>query len=307
MYVKEPAKIILFGEHFVVHGSCAVSFAIDRFVHVNISLAKSFNLTIKFYDGSMFSYDIDSDVDIVKYARFLMDKLKIPQKINVNIQLDFPISAGLGSSASMAAALAKALSMLKYGYIPSFQTIYDLANEFEKRVHGNPSGIDLHTILTRKIILYDGKSKRILDSTINENLKVIIADTLDRRKTGVLVSNVAKIKSRYVDLFNKLVDISNVIAKEGFKILKYNGAIEELGKLMMINHGLLYSIGVSTKRIDNLIHTAIENGALGAKLTGAGGGGCIIALAREEDTPYVVQSLKENGADVMVVKPYYEV
>ena len=161
--VKQPAKIILYGEHFVVHGSYAVALTINKFLYITVYKNSSFGLTIQFRDGSSVSYDTDADVKIIKYLRFLSSKLGI-NDIYVELKLDFPISAGLGSSASMAVGLSEALYKLKYGYSPSSKVLYELADKFEKLVHGNPSGIDLNTILSKKIILYDGTSKRVIDA-----------------------------------------------------------------------------------------------------------------------------------------------
>lgn len=304
--VKQPGKIILFGEHFVVHGSYAVAFTINRFVTINAFNGSYSGLTINFKDGSKISYDIDSNIKLIRYLKFLMSKLNI-KDVYIEITLDFPISAGLGSSASMAVGMAEALYKLKYGKSPKISQIYSLANKFEEIVHGKPSGVDLNTILVKKIILYDGKTKQIVDKTdLKYNLYFIVADTLERRDTGKLVSNVSRVKDRYGEVFNNFIDLCKMISINGFNLIKNREKLKQLGKLMILNHGILASIGVSTERIEELVNKAMDSGALGAKLTGAGGGGCIIALVDKNNIESVVYNLRRAGADVMVVTPFLE-
>lgn len=310
--VKEPSKVILFGEHFVVHGGIALAFPINCFTEVH--LHKSSNFTLRLIDeyGKIYAYNRESKNDLVIFIKYLCRELAIDDNITITIRLNYPISAGLGSSASMAVAITKALLKFRdnHSLLTDKGSIFNLAKKLEELVHRKPSGIDLTTILEKKIILYDGSKRKAIDyiEYFNYNdVDFIVADTLDRRSTGKIVSRVTKIKEKFNDIFEKLIELSSDISIRGFNILRRNESIENIGDLMNINQGLLEAIGVSTEKIRSLISTALLNDALGAKITGAGGGGCILILAYRRNTPLIVNKLKERGAKVLVVRPYIEV
>jgi len=308
--VYEPGKVILFGEHFVVHGSKAVAFAIDKFVKVSVTKSDFLSVEISFPgDPVIKDKVIRHPPEHVSSNVFLNYIVNLTRKFNIgnvriNVEVGFPVAAGLGSSASIAAAVTKALYTYKYGIVPSKEVIYEIANQLEVEIHGNPSGIDLNTILERGIVLYDGLEKRIVNKLDSGDFTFIVSDTIDRRSTGKLVKSVSLIKNEMSDLFNMLVSIADKISSYGFELLVKND-VEKIGRLMSINHGLLSAIGVSTTKLDYLAHRAIELGAYGAKLTGAGGGGCLICLCESQKAKEILQTFNSLGYPSFIVKPYY--
>ena len=111
-----------------------------------------------------------------------------------------------------------------------------------------------------------------------------------------MVEYVAALKERNLEEMNKILDSMGMIAESGLDALM-KADINRIGDLMDLNHGLLSAIGVSTMKLEILCHTSRNNGALGAKLTGAGGGGCMIALAEEPDIPDIERAIRRRKSE----------
>lgn len=300
--VREPGKIIVFGEHFVVHGSRALSLAINSFVNIHVAVDDAISITLMTNDKKIFDLTDQRENSISKYIYTLISSLSLPP-VNLKIEVGFPISAGLGSSASIASGIARALYTLKFNRAPDKDEVYRMADRLERDIHGNPSGIDLNTILEGGIILYDGASRKVVEKFYRDDIPFVITDTGDRRITGRLVGSVADMKRRVGEIFGLLVRTADSISQLGFKLLR-RGDLEGLGRLMMINQGLLYAIGVSNSKIDYLIYKSLDMGAYGAKLTGAGGGGCIISLCDEGVAGDIADEFNKMGYPSFIVHPY---
>ena len=134
-----------------------------------------------------------------------------------------------------------------------------------------------------------------------KDLSLIIGNTGIRHSTGVLVASVKKFKDKNSSLFNSLSHHAENICRDAF-IAITKGDEKKLGKLMIENHTLLQHIGVSHDKIDYLVNLCIENGALGAKLTGAGGGGIMIALVPQEQKLKIISTIEKNGCECIAVE-----
>ncbi|MFT6396278.1 MAG: mevalonate kinase [Bradymonadia bacterium] len=194
-----------------------------------------------------------------------------------------PPGAGLGSSASMAVAVARALAEL-HGVTLSDSQLSDAALASERVFHGNPSGLDHAVAIRGGLIAFskaiDPPSIRTVQTP--RSFRLLIAKVSPGADTGKMVAGVAAQRERLGDVAIGLHEQIHSVAIAGMEALG-RGDSAALGELMNINHGLLSSIGVSTAELDAACHLARNNGALGAKLTGAGGGGCIIALVNDDD------------------------
>lgn len=302
-----PAKIILFGEHSVVYGYPAIATAINLRAYVTASSAanNAFNITSTQlpraytvpFSNSIPENEIPSQVKPIVYAIIVTQKyLDKHTPLNIHIDSKIPMGAGLGSSAAVNVATVAAVSSY-YGVSLDKQTISKLAFEAEKIVHGTPSGID-NTISTFGGLIYYQKGK-IEQINSTKEFHLVVGNTLISRQTKVLVAKVRSLKellpSVVVKIFSSIGDVVN-LAKEEL----ISGNIEKLGFLININHGLLESIGVSHKKLSELVHTALSAGALGAKLTGAGGGGCMFALVKKENLTIVADAIKQAGGEPIV-------
>ena len=130
---------------------------------------------------------------------------------------------------------------------------------------------------------------------------LIVGDTGLERSTGSLVAHVKQIRNAYPEIVNSIFEAGEKIVEKAVQALK-EGDLEVLGRLMLINHGLLFAIGVSHEKLDKLVHAALRAGAYGAKLTGAGGGGCMIAIAPSKLVDQVISSIEQAGGTAFSAK-----
>ena len=296
-----PGKIILFGEHFVVKGKPAIAVALSPRIHVLIREWDSDKLVVLSRDtGYRIVFDPDS-LEVIESNGELLQLKKILEELKnkktikpayIEITSEIPVAAGLGSSASLAVAFTAAYS--KYiGLELSREEVSRIAFEAEKIVHGKPSGID-NTIATfGGAILYEkGSFTRLRVGEIKDYF--IIADTGVPRSTRKAVLQVLNLYEKYPDILKHVYNAAEKIVREAEKALERADTIK-IGELMNINHGLLSAIGVSGLELEQLVHMARRSGALGSKITGAGIGGSIIALASRDKVDRVYEALRRHA------------
>ncbi|MBS7659265.1 MAG: mevalonate kinase [Candidatus Bathyarchaeia archaeon] len=309
-----PAKIILFGEHFVIYGGPAIVTAIDRRAYVKVELRgdniihiKSNNLKLAgSFEGYMFKAELgDPDearqkLEPVKFAaEKMMEICGKKEGLNIEISSSFPSAAGLGSSAAIASAVAAAVGHL-FKANPSKEDIFRVSLEAEKLVHGNPSGVD------SAISTYGGSLLFQVDSGISRlNLEIetplIVGYTGVERSTLVQIMKVKNFRDKYPHIFNLLLNTAKEIVQNAISAIR-EGDIKTVGELMNINHALLYGLGVSDESLERLIIAARKAGALGAKLTGAGGGGCIVALSDTDMAETILMAIHKAGGDAFIAQ-----
>lgn len=296
-----PAKTILFGEHAVVYQRPAIAVPVSNLrTKVNIlanPLGKPEDLFI-----------VAPDIKFRKYFYELVDDHPFRVAINVvtsHFHLDhfptceitiistIPIASGLGSSASTAVALIRALVNFLGQWLDD-QMVSDLAFQVEKIHHGNPSGIDNTVIAFEKPIFFV-KQSPIEILNIQNPLNLVIGDTGIHSLTKEVVSSVREKWTCNTEKYEKLFDQIGEIS-ESAKNAMESGNIDKIGWLMNENHLLLKQIDVSCLELDKLIDAALKAGAMGAKLCGSGRGGNMVALVKEEDRLQVQNALKTAGA-----------
>ncbi len=217
--------------------------------------------------------------------------------VYLEIQSDIPISAGLGSSAALAVSTIASVMDL-FDLELSKSQISELAFESEKIIHGQPSGIDNSIATYGGLLVFKDSSIDLKE--LKQSFSLIIANTRIERDTKKLVSGVADLKTQFPDLINPTLKLMGDLSIEAINSIEENN-IHKLGQLMNINQGYLDSIGVGHEFLSRLIWVSRNNGALGAKLTGAGGGGCMIALIRDNrEAIQISDKLKSMGADVYI-------
>ncbi len=283
-----PGKLILFGEHAVVYKKPAISIAVD--IRAKITITPSKSKTIFACDD----LNIKSVMDFEKkefhmlsgqegIVEYIFEVLKLKHDylnpINIDLALDLPIGAGLGSSAAITVALIAALDNY-YNKELNLDEIAKTAHNVELNVQGSASPLDTATSAYGGLIFLDENSKVTkLSASFGD---IIIGYASQRGNTRQMVAKVKKLKEHYPVLINSLLDaIGNITlqAKEIFdkeKLTKND--FQVIADLLNINQGLLDAIGVNTLELSNMIYTSRKTGAIGSKLTGAGGGGSIIAL-----------------------------
>jgi len=308
-----PAKVILFGEHFVVYGEPAVVLAIDKRAYATAQLRKDQRIYINSTDlrvsgtfkGERFQAEKGGSkarlkLEPIKNAvQQVLERAERKTGVNVKINSDIPVSAGLGSSAAVATSSIVAVSNL-LGIELSRDQIFYMAYESERLVHGTPSGID-PAISTYGGALQFQREKDFISLNVQTNIPLVVGNTRVERSTGELVANVRRIKEHYPSIIDPIIGVGGKIALDAVEALK-KGDLFTVGELMNINHALLCAIGVSHEALARLVYAAREGGALGAKLTGGGGGGCMIALAEAGKLKRVVKAIEQVGGTAFVAK-----
>ncbi|HDD63990.1 MAG: mevalonate kinase [Thermoprotei archaeon] len=311
-----PGKVIISGEHFVVEGQPAIAAAINLRAKVSVSptsektielFSKNYNLGVKLHDLEIISTIGSRElcVKIFKPSIFLIKKLcdlsgEKYGGFKITIDSKVPPGSGMGSSAATSVAFTAALAKFLNLQL-SKNEINSIAYEAEKIVHGKPSGIDNTVSTFGGIIAYrKGEGFIRLKPKISEAY-FVLADSGIERVTGDVVRNVLKLKERFPKIFDPIYHAAGRLAIRTALAIE-EGDLEKLGQLMNINHGLLSAIGVSNLVLENLVYTARKNGALGAKITGAGAGGFIMALCDNSSLTNVKKALRAISRRVYVVK-----
>jgi len=301
-----PAKVILFGEHFVVYGQPAIVLAIDKRASATADLRKDERISINSIDlriAGMFKGDrfqatrggskARSRLEPVRNAvQQVLQKAETKKGVNVQIKSSIPIAAGLGSSAAVAVSTVAAVGNL-LGVELSRDQIFHMAYESERLVHGTPSGID-PAISTYGGALQFQRGKDFIDLRIQADIPLVIGNTEVERSTGELVARVRHMRENYQPITDLIFVTGARTALLAVEALR-KGDLKTVGDLMNINHALLSAVGVSHESLERLVYTARNNSAFGAKLTGGGGGGCMIALAQENKMKKIIAAIERAG------------
>ncbi|MCB0314500.1 MAG: mevalonate kinase, partial [Calditrichaeota bacterium] len=191
-----------------------------------------------------------------------------------------PRAMGLGGSAALAVAIIRALSA-HYKLDLSDEQVNDLAYRSEQIVHGTPSGIDNTMATYGKFILFKkGDPPLMKHLEVPQPIPIVIGITGVESLTAKMVANVRRAWEKNKMMYDKIFSEMNALTLRAVKAVK-NYDLATLGDLMNINQGLLNALQVSSWELEELIQIARNSGALGAKLTGGGGGGAMIALCPE--------------------------
>jgi len=298
-----PGKVILFGEHAVVYGQPALAVPVMQ-VHADVQVSDSSRpgIWIEAPDidlhAELNTLSSDHPLAAVIHNLFLALSIDPFPSLHLNIDSTIPVASGLGSGAAVSVALIRALSTY-IGHPLSDERVNDLAFEIEKLHHGTPSGID-NTVITYARPVYFVKGRRLETFKAGEPFTIIIGDTGIAAPTKEAVGDVRKLwmedKVKWEKVFSKIGEIANQARSTIEK-----GKTKELGELMDQNHTLLQEMAVSSPELDKLIQAARNAGALGAKLSGGGRGGNMIALVTAETKKTVAKSLTEAGATHVII------
>ena len=301
-----PAKIILFGEHFVLYNQPAILASINKRIKIDsrIVLENKNTIRIETNDFGKKTYPLsilkntnqntynDFFYPIIYILKKILQEFEKTEGIEIKIESEIPYGVGLGSSAALSVAAVAAI----YGLINRHskkKEILELAIETEKIIHRNSSGADC-VISTYGGLMYYQKNSNMRQLKYSKKLNFIITNTGLKHSTGELVSIVERFRQNnfatFVELSNNVTNICN----NAIEALKEGNTIK-LGKLMNENQTLLEQIGVSNKEINNIIETSLKYGAIGSKLTGAGGGGCILSIIHQENKNYFLSNMRKSG------------
>jgi mevalonate kinase len=292
-----PGKIILFGEHAVVYGQPALAAPLgDLTAQAVVTESEpGSGLSIQADDlGLSLSLAEASSEGLSLAARLALDHCQCPEPdARIRVSSSIPVASGLGSGAATSAALIKALSAYLGCRLEPDQ-LSDLVYEVEKLYHGTPSGID-NTVVCYEQPVFFVRGSEPVTFHIAQPFALVIGDTGIKTPTHVTVGAVRerwlKAPDELEGVFGKIGEITRQA-----RLAIESGDVETLGPLMGQNQAHLQTLGVSSPELDTLIEAALDAGALGAKLSGGGGGGIMIALVTSDASERVGQALDRAGA-----------
>jgi mevalonate kinase len=310
-----PGKIILFGEHAVVYGRPALAVPVMQ-VRAQASVttplpdtsrnsSTAANILIEAPDiglaASLDSLLAETRPHPLTFAvnAVLSDlQILLPPPMIIRITSTIPVASGLGSGAAVSVAIIRAVSAFLGRPLPD-DRISTLAFEVEKLHHGTPSGID-NTVITYAAPVYFVKGQPVEIFHPARPFTIVIADTGISAPTKTSVGDVRRMweanPAKLEKTFNRIGEIV-----DNARRLIETGQVEALGPLMDENHSLLQALTVSSPDLDRLVLAARHAGALGAKLSGGGRGGNMIALVEKENAPAVAEALIAAGAKRTIV------
>jgi mevalonate kinase len=212
--------------------------------------------------------------------------------LHIRIDSEIPVGVGLGSSAAIAVSTVAAVSKLLDREIDR-DTIRDSVYRSEEMIHGTPSGID-QTVSTYGGIIIYARGKMIKHIRPRHPFSLIIGNTGKTRSTGIMVARVREQLNQDMPFKKEVMKSILSISHQAVQAVE-TGDFKKLGQLMNSNHELLQMIGASTVELNRLVLAARRAGALGAKMTGAGGGGCMAALSQRGKEQRVSRAIKRAG------------
>jgi hydroxymethylglutaryl-CoA reductase len=289
-------KIILLGEHAVVHGRHAIACPVPLTIRAIVEDGdRGVELLIPRWGVEyQLAKPLEQRRSFERAAGAILDKLGLATRtMRIEVFPDVPRGMGLGGSAALAVAIVRALD-LHFRLGLSDAEVNDLAYLSEQNAHGQPSGID-NTLATygKPLVYRRGTPPMVELLNIPEPLAIVVGMTHTEGLTARTVANVADARQRNPRLYEKIFDDIDALVLQAVSAIQDND-LNTLGDLMNINQGLLNALQVSTPELERLIDAARDAGATGAKLTGGGGGGAMIALCKNATTTAEVQQAIEQ-------------
>ncbi len=312
-----PAKVILFGEHFVLYGSPAILAAINKRISVDaraiihdenkivirsdIGVAGEYNNNSGEFNalkgGSKAKLVLDPLYGAIRQVLLMRNKKNNNNNVGIEVSISsrVPPGIGLGSSAASCVATVAAVDSL-FQENPSRQKVCELAIESERLIHKRTSGADCYVSTFGGLMQYYGKSKSFKNiETKGQSLCLVVANTGVNHSTSDLVASVKKFRDRNRILFKTLLKYASEICLQACTAIE-SGKCDKIGELMNENQIILQQIGISHDKVRDIIDICSKAGAIGAKITGAGGGGAVIALAAsKQESTKIASRIKEAG------------
>lgn len=289
------AKLILIGEHSVVHGRTAVAMPLPR---LRVQAVAELQDCAQWLETEEFAGPLSQAParvhSLVEAVRATLAHFGKPDLgLKIEVRSGIPAGRGLGSSAAATHAMIEAIRSLLHGELNEDQR-YDLVQLAERIAHGNPSGLDARATRVEQAISF--RAGEFQTIPVRTPGVLVLVDTGIRGSTKVAVDKVAAFIDRIPSRGQQLLDELDHLAGRAIADLS-DGDAAGLGRCMNSAQEILAEFGVSDDSIDSLADAALKAGALGAKLTGGGLGGCVLALAPDVDVAdRVISAMEDAGA-----------
>jgi mevalonate kinase len=296
-----PGKIILFGEHAVVYSRPAIAVPVTQVRARVVVLAEpsgpAGRVHIQAPDIQLDAY-LDSLPENQPLAAALLGVMKLlgvqrSPACTLRISSTIPLAGGLGSGAAVSVAIIRAYAAFLGRPLPDAD-VSNLVFEVEKLHHGTPSGID-NTVITYAVPVYFVRGQPIETFPVNVPFTMVIGDTGIASPTSIAVGDVRRAWHAETDRYERLFDAVGMVVQRARQAIAA-GDLPALGELLDENQRILREIGVSSPELERLISAAHASGALGAKLSGGGRGGNMIALCETRRAEQIAQAISEAGA-----------
>jgi mevalonate kinase len=307
--VSAPGKLMLFGEHAVVHGKPCIVSAVDARMRVFLKKRKDNKIFLNSPDLNLKNYFIsidDLDKPTEKEVRFVLtaiknffEKYKVKRGLEIKTKSEFSMEFGLGSSSAVTVATIKALSEF-FEIKMENKELFDLAYKTILDIQGVGSGFDVATAIYGGT-LYFVTGGKLIEKIKVKDIPLVIGYSGEKADTPSLVKMVNEKLKESPEKIKKIFDeIEKIVNSARIEIENKNW--RKVGKLMNLNQDLLRKLEVSSKKLENLIKAALDSGAYGAKLSGAGGGDCMIAITDLKNRENIKKAIEKAGGKIIKVK-----
>jgi mevalonate kinase len=297
---KGYGKTILFGEHFVIYGLPSIVSALGTYTTADVKVVKGSGWTVNDQRPATPGYKEQKSIEARQAIANIINHLKVDienQGIEISFAGDLIAASGVGASAAQCTSLARAFNET-FNLSLDDEKINEAAYEGERAYHGIPSGID-NTAATYGGLIWFVRNLGAGKNTMNllqspRKMLIVIANSGITASTREVVADVKRLREKNPEEIEKIFGEYTKLV-EAAKNALLEGDIAIIGDLMNQNHKMLQQITVSGKVNDELVEIALENGAVGAKLTGTGRGGLVIGLAaNEEIQKRIVDAIEEK-------------
>ena len=307
--VSAPGKLMLFGEHAVVYSHPCLVTAVNQRMYVSVELLEAKEFYLDAPEVKVLKYQKPMNKigkgEIAKGAKFVEIAIKnfaerygLKNGIKVTTKSEFSSLFGFGSSSAATVCVIKALSELTNTHLSDKQ-LFDLSYKTVLDIQGKGSGFDIAAAIYGGTLYFFTAGKIIKKLKIN-SLPLIVAYSGVKADTVTLIKKVKEQETKYPkiikNIYNNIEDIVE-LAKKAIEKKDW----QQVGELMNINQGYLESLGVSTQKLSAMIYVVKNNGGYGAKLSGAGGGDCIIALAPQTKIGQIKKVMKSVGGEFIKI------
>lgn len=309
--VSSPGKLMLFGEHAVVYDQPCIVTAVNQRLMVTVEAREDGKLVVNAPDVGLEGYtrnlaDMGKKEKVPKAVKFVetavsnyIEAYPGVKGVNISTRSQFSSKFGFGSSSAVTVGVVKGMAEV-FGKNISDRELFDLSYKTVLNVQGVGSGFDLAAAIWGGTVYFVTGGKEISPMDIGE-LPLVVGYTGIKADTSTFVRQVAELREEYTDMVDSIFNLISDVVEEG-KVVLEQGSQRKIGELMDINQGLLNSLGVSTPEIENLVFAVRQSGAHGAKLSGAGGGDCMIAYTPAFARRKVEEAIKYAGGVVIDVK-----
>jgi len=307
--VSAPGKLMLFGEHAVVYNRPCIVTAVNHRISASIEEIDDNKIILNAPDVDIKDYKVSLDdlekehprkvIFALTAIKNFFKKYNIKSGLNIKTKSEFSSEFGLGGSSAITVDIIKGLSEL-FEIKLSDKELFDLSYKTVLEIQEVGSGFDIAAAIYGGTLYFITGGKIIAPIRI-KNMPLIVGYTRIKADTALLVKMVGKRLEENLKKINEIFDESEKIVERA-KIEIQRSNWKRVGELMNLNQELLRSLGVSSKELENLISAALNAGAYGAKLSGAGGGDCMIAIASEETKRDMEEAIANAGGIIIPVE-----